>query len=136
MFILIKRPFIKTETIPKQKPVVTTSYKERDLLRIIDYIESHYYDPHISTRMIYQKLGIPPSRVFNLLKEKYQLSFKQLINKMRIEEAKRLLKETDLRIIDIAFDLGFNNISYFNNLFKMFESKTPSNYRYNGKDIS
>jgi AraC-like DNA-binding protein len=115
--------------IPGQKPLEVSSYKEQELARIRVYLESHYNDPEISTRMVYKELGIPQARVFELLKEKYRLTFKQLIIKMRIEEAKRILRETDLRIIDIAFSLGFNNISYFNNLFKTIVGETPSDYR-------
>jgi YesN/AraC family two-component response regulator len=79
--------------------------------------------------MLYTTLGIPQDRVFALVMSEYGLTFKQLINKMRIEEAKRMLKETDLRIIDIALNLGFNNISYFNNIFKANEGETPSDFR-------
>lgn len=126
----------KKEKFPKQRELLIPSYKERDLLQIKEFIETNYNSADISTRMVSESLGIPQSRVFELLKEEYGLTFKQLINKMRIDEAKRLLKETDFKIIDIALNLGFNNVSYFNNLFKMLEGETPSDYRekrMNGK---
>jgi AraC-like DNA-binding protein len=119
--------------LPDQRPLDVSSYREKELLRIKDFIESHYHDPNISTRMIYKVLGIPQDRVFDLLKQEYRLTFKQLINKMRIEEAKRILSNTDLRIIDIALNLGFNNISYFNNLFKSYEGISPSDFRDKNK---
>lgn len=103
------------------------------MLRIKEFIETNYHLADISTRMVSEKLGIPQSRVFELLKKEFSLTFKQLINKMRINEAKRLLKETELIVIDIALNLGFNNVSYFNNLFKMYEGETPSDYRENRK---
>ncbi|MBN1699881.1 MAG: helix-turn-helix transcriptional regulator [Spirochaetales bacterium] len=115
--------------LPRQKPLAIVSYRNKELQRIESFIESHYNNPGISTGMVYKRLGIPASRVFRLCLEEYNLTFKQLINTMRIKEAKRLLRETDLRIIDIALNLGFNDISYFNKLFKKQEHVSPSGYR-------
>jgi AraC-like DNA-binding protein len=47
----------------------------------------------------------------------------------RIQEAKRLLNETDLNVTEIAFRLGFNSHSYFSAIFKDQEGLTPSEYR-------
>jgi AraC-like DNA-binding protein len=115
--------------IPEQKHLDVTSIRDEQLHRIKAFLEAHYFDPDISTRMIYTTLGIPPARVFNLLKESYNLSFKQIINKMRIEEAKHLLLDSDLRITEIAMKLGFGQQSYFNRLFKKHEGISPSDYR-------
>jgi two-component system response regulator YesN len=115
--------------VPEQKSLEITSYRERDLARIREFIASRYSDPDISTRMLYEFLGIPPERVYALVLSKYDITFKQLINKMRIKEAKNLLRETDLRITDIAMNLGFNELTYFNRLFKKHEKMTPSDFR-------
>ena len=64
-----------------------------------------------------------------MLHKEYNLTLKRLANKMRMEEAKRLLRETDLRITDIALELGFNNITYFNHLFKDTVGIAPSEFR-------
>jgi AraC-like DNA-binding protein len=129
VFAIARRTRNTRLKIPDQKPIKVASYKAKDMARIKEFVESHYNDPDISTRMLYTTLGIPQDRVFALVMSEYGLTFKQLINKMRIEEAKRMLKETDLRIIDIALNLGFNNISYFNNIFKANEGETPSDFR-------
>jgi AraC-like DNA-binding protein len=134
IFLVAGKIAEKTEQLPLQKPIEVYSHRDVELKRIKEFIELNYSDVNISTRMVYERLGIPSYRVFKLLKEEYQLTFKQLINRMRIKEAKRLLKETDLRIIEIALQLGFNNISYFNNLFKTYEKQTPSEYRKNNNN--
>lgn len=119
---------------PQRRLVRISSYREEELLRIKEFIGENYCRADISTRMVGEVLGITPSRVYELIKEEYHLTFKQLINKLRIAEAKRLLKETDLLVTDIALNLGFNSVSYFNNLFKRFEGKTPSEYREEAQD--
>ena len=45
------------------------------------------------------------------------------------EHAKRLLKNSNLNITDIAFDCGFNSSSQFTNIFKKYVSLTPKEYR-------
>jgi AraC-like DNA-binding protein len=112
-----------------RKSVEIPSYRERDLARIKEFIEHHYSDPDISTNVISESTGIAPERIFELVSDEYGLTFKQLINKMRIEEAKRLLQESDLRVTDIAMNLGFNDLSYFNRIFKRYAKVPPSRFR-------
>lgn len=128
--VLIHRsPSQDQPLLPQGKPLEVTTYREKELLQVKEFITANYGLADISTRMIAQQLGLSQARVNELIKEEYQLTFKQLINKLRIEEAKRLLKETDLRITEIAFNIGFNNATYFNNLFRYYEQTTPSEYR-------
>jgi AraC-like DNA-binding protein len=129
VLIFLERRIFAKRSIPNGKSLEVPSYRDDELKRIREFIEAHYNVPDISTLMIYKELGIRASRVFRLVREEYSLSFKQLINRMRIEEAKRLLRETDRKVLAIAFDLGFNDISYFNRLFKQEEKMSPSEYR-------
>ena len=60
------------------------------------------------------------------------VSFPDFVNRYRFEEAKKILsnaKSTNLRIIDVAYDSGFNNKTTFTNVFKRYEGVTPSEYR-------
>ena len=49
--------------------------------------------------------------------------------RLRMERAKTLLRETDIKIIDIAFECGFGSSQYFANTFKHAVGATPSEYR-------
>ncbi len=64
-----------------------------------------------------------------LFKAKTNLSIREYINKKRIENATRLLLGTEYSIIDISYRVGFNNVTYFNRLFKKTHSITPLEYR-------
>lgn len=48
---------------------------------------------------------------------------------MRIKKAEYLLLHTELKIIDIALEAGFEDANYFSSLFKRETQMTPSNYR-------
>jgi AraC-like DNA-binding protein len=52
-------------------------------------------------------------------------TFTQYLLQLRIDEAQKLLQETELGIAEIAYRVGFDNLSYFNRSFKRISGKTP-----------
>ena len=56
-------------------------------------------------------------------------TFTQYLLHLRIQEAEKLLQETDLGIAEIAFRVGFENLSYFNRSFKAIVGTTPLQFR-------
>lgn len=66
------------------------------------------------------------SQIINQQEEKH---FSDYINTYRVRDAKKLLIETDHKIIHVAYDCGFNNKASFNNAFKKHTGMSPSQYR-------
>lgn len=67
-----------------------------------------------------------------VINEHFRLSFHELVNKYRIEEAKAMLErdaKRNLNIIDIAYEVGYNNKVTFNKAFKKDTQLTPSQYQ-------
>ena len=64
-----------------------------------------------------------------LFKREIGLSFSDYVLERRLKKAENLLKTTDEKIIEIALECGFNNISYFNRVFKEKNGISPSEYR-------
>lgn len=64
-----------------------------------------------------------------LFRSETGMSFKEYINNARVERAKILLRETDDKIIDISSAVGYNNVTYFNRVFKKYFSVSPDGYR-------
>lgn len=56
-------------------------------------------------------------------------TLRQYLNELRINDAKILLKNTDLSVTEIAFSVGFNNSNYFSDLFKKEVGKSPLQFR-------
>ncbi|MBN2736103.1 MAG: helix-turn-helix transcriptional regulator [Spirochaetales bacterium] len=123
--------YLRKKSVKKLKPqhVDYVNHRDAEMNRIKQYIQANYHDSNISTKKMQDFLGIPSSRIFNLIKEKYDCSFKQLIHDIRIEESKRLILESDLRITEISYKVGFNDTSYFNKVFKKSVGLSPSEYR-------
>jgi AraC-like DNA-binding protein len=105
------------------------TYEEEDIKKIMNSFKKHIFDPDFSIHTVYNMTGLSELRVSRLIKGKYNLSFKQLVNSIRLNEAKRLLLESDLKIYDIAFKIGYNNNTYFCKLFKSQFDITPKEFR-------
>ena len=65
-------------------------------------------------------------------KKEVGVSFSNYLNKIRIEQSKLLLKNTDSSIVEIAMEVGFEDQSYFSKVFKNLTKMTPKQYRQNG----
>ncbi len=80
-----------------------------------------------------QELNLSQRRINDLFKAEYGLSPKIYIGNLRLEEAKRLLIETDDDILNIAYCVGFKSLSVFYSFFKEQTGITPKNYRKENK---
>jgi AraC-like DNA-binding protein/mannose-6-phosphate isomerase-like protein (cupin superfamily) len=60
-------------------------------------------------------------------------TFVEYLNNVRIKEAKRLLKETNMNIISVALAVGFQNTTHFGRIFKAITNTTPLSYRKDNK---
>ncbi len=74
-------------------------------------------------------LGISGHRVVGIFKAVYGMTPKEYMDELRLKEAKRLLRETDEKVIDIAALVGYGGLSTFNRFFKDRIGITPLAYR-------
>lgn len=90
-----------------------------------------YKDPLISLALLSKKIQIPQSKISRILNEKSRKNFNELINEHRIKDAQELIinNPDSLKILDIAFEVGYNSKSTFNTAFKKFTGLTPSEFR-------
>ncbi len=96
--------------------------------KIMDYIHKNYkQDIAINTLADY--VGLSYSHVRKIFNDATGENIVNYINNMRIEEAQRLLRQTNMSINDIALSLGYNNKQSFNRFFKKYVSINPGEYR-------
>lgn len=76
-----------------------------------------------------QDLGLSRRRAVEIFKEAYGMTPKAYMDSLRLQEAKRLLVQTDSRIIDIAAVVGFGGLFTFNRFFKEKTGCSPNEYR-------
>ena len=64
-----------------------------------------------------------------LFKKATGVNFTEYVSRVRIEKAKNLLLNPNLRISEIAYEVGFQSLTHFNRVFKKFIGQSPTNYR-------
>ncbi len=69
------------------------------------------------------------SHISHLFKKRSGMTIKDYCNNLKLEDARKLLTETMLPVTEIAYDSGFNDVSYFISLFKTKYGLTPLKYR-------
>jgi len=94
----------------------------------IKYIHENFAEP-ISLLQLCDYLGLNNCYFCVLFKNQTGMTFSQYLNKVRINESKKLLEITDDSIIDISLAVGFNNHNHFSATFKKLTGVTPSVYR-------
>lgn len=110
--------------------VVLEPHRNKERSAIIAYIAEHYTDSDLTLEQLTRQVGISRNKVSEIIKDEIGLTFTAYINKLRLTEAARLLKESeDASVSEVAFAVGYNNPSYFNKLFKAEFGCTPKSYR-------
>lgn len=92
------------------------------------YIQEHYKE-NIGRNEIGAKFFVVPEYLAKVYKKKTGKTLKDYINEYRVEQAKILLRNPQMRVIDVAMETGFDNVSYFSTLFKKITGITPNDYR-------
>jgi len=94
-------------------------------------VDKVYRDSAINLDTLSEKLNTTRHNASQIINEHFDMNFFELINKFRIEEAVNLLEEDkngNLNIIDIAYEVGYNNKVTFNKAFKKSTSLTPTQF--------
>ncbi len=97
--------------------------------KIYSYILLNYQSNTISFTELCTELNMTKSSVCKFIKKVAKKSFSEIVIETRINDACKLLAETDLFISEICFKCGFNNLSNFNRGFKKLMVLTPKQYR-------
>jgi len=93
-----------------------------------DYIEEHF-GLRFGPDEMAERCNISLSYFSKLFRKVTSESFVNYVNRVRIRKACELLSTTDLSVTIIAYDLGFEDTSYFNKVFKRVTGSTPSSWR-------
>ncbi|KQX62996.1 response regulator [Paenibacillus sp. Root444D2] len=88
------------------------------------------YGEAITLQSVADELSIHPVSLSKLFKKETGQNFLDYLTEIRIEQAKRMLRDTNLKIYEIAEKIGYQEIQYFGKLFKKRTNMTPKEFRY------
>ncbi len=126
LFVRIRK---KRKELPEMKHVILKNYADEEYERILTYMGDNFTNKGLTTGIVAEQTGINSSKVSELLHQFRSQSYHQFLNSLRLEEAKKLLRETDRNVSEIASHVGYAYVNSFNRVFKEFEKKTPLEYR-------
>jgi AraC-like DNA-binding protein/ligand-binding sensor protein len=110
------------------KELQIKNVKNEKIQKAIEYICKDFTRP-ISAANVAEECNLSASRFVHLFKESAGKTFSEFLTEMRIEQAKKLLSETNMKIYDVAVDSGFSEQSYFGAVFKKNTGCSPGSYR-------
>ena len=118
----------REQILNKGEGVYRGMIMESTLMKILNYTYSSFSSP-INISSTSKKLFISESEIRELVQKKFNINFKDLIYLNRIRHAEALLLITDLPILDIAVNVGFNSTRSLTRTFRKMHGITPGEYR-------
>ena len=93
------------------------------------YVKENFRDPNISLISVAQHVGMSAAHFSTVFSQTTGRPFIHYLTGMRIEQAKELLKTTNMKLADIAMEIGYNEPNYFSHVFRKTTGMTPKEYR-------
>lgn len=119
----------------KQKNIVHEDVETEDspagsfiVKNALQYMEEHYNEK-LSLNKVAEKTYVSQWHLSKLLNKQEGKNFSELLNQIRIDHAKELLREPSYRIVDISEMVGFTDVAHFSRVFKKLEGISANEYR-------
>jgi AraC-like DNA-binding protein len=125
--LLLGVPKYQSSLLSKEELEKYMSLVDSSMLR-----ENFFTDPLISLERMSKNIKIPEKLLSQVINQSSGLNFNDFINKYRVENAKKMMLADDSRkVLEIAYECGFNSKTTFNSAFKKFTGVTPSEFKKN-----
>lgn len=116
-----------------EKPALLTDPGSSTLVdKAIRYIHAHYTE-ELTLQEVADQVHISRNYFSLLFKKQTGRNFIDYLIHLRIQHARRLLGESDLRVYEVAEQSGFGDVKYFSKLFRRMTGSTPQDYRTNAR---
>lgn len=94
-----------------------------------EFVMNNYKDPELSLGMAAEYASVSTGYLSGLFKKESGTNFVKYLTDVRMEKCMQLLKTTDMKTYEIAYETGFSNPHYFSISFKKYTGMSPSEFR-------
>jgi ligand-binding sensor domain-containing protein/signal transduction histidine kinase/AraC-like DNA-binding protein len=122
------RPSDSEENQSIIKQIVLRSNDEILLEKIMKIINNNIAEPELNVEMLAGGVGMSRVHMHRKLKELTNQSARDFIRSIRLKQAAEMLTHQKLTISDVAYAVGFSNLSHFSNSFHEFYGMSPKEY--------
>jgi len=128
----IRRIVLKIgESIVEEIGSTREQNKNKTINNAKHYIMQNYADPELNLSKVAENVNLSPSYLSQLFRKQSHCSFTDYLNYVRIEQAKRLLADTHMRVYEVADAVGYQSSKYFFQVFKQITGKRPREFGEN-----
>jgi len=105
-------------------------FKDKEKAAVLRFIATNYTNPDLDLDSVVAGTGANRNKVNEVLKAELGMTFTAYLKKLRLTESARLLTETPaVTVAEVAYSVGYANVSYFNKLFKEEYGCTPKVFK-------
>ena len=124
----LRKSFSREVTV-QPKNISVTSVDERFLTQAMEIMESHLSDDQFSVERFAEEMGMSRKNLLRKIKALTDQSVNEFIRNFRLQRAAQLLAANSATVSEIAYKVGFNNLSYFSKCFKELFGVVPNEYK-------
>jgi AraC-like DNA-binding protein len=103
----------------------TDSAENEFLTKLTETIEANLTNPQFGVSMLAKEMGMSRSNLHRKVNNTLKISVSQFINQVRLKKAKEILRHTSETVSEIAYKVGFSNVSYFIKCFHEYYGYSP-----------
>lgn len=122
----IREKYKATSYLPSTKDIAFNSYDEKLLKRVVNVIQGELDNPSLSVEYLSSEVGISRVQLFRKLKSLVGLSPADFIKDFRMKKAAQLLRTKNVKVAEVAYEVGFQDVEYFSKCFKKTYKINPS----------
>lgn len=104
-------------------------HKEDDFDKVFKLVDEHYTDYNLSLEMLADQIGVSISHISKEFKKRKGVTYMEYLTMLRMERAKALLRESDLSIKEVFYEVGYIDVYSASKKFKAYYGETPTAYR-------
>ena len=116
---------------PKEGTEAEAGCRKRSITDVLAYLHEHYLDPGFSAKYMAASFDTSVSNLSHFFKKNMGVSISAYVDQIKLEKAKQLLRDSDLKVGEIAELLQYGSSTGFAVMFKKYEGMTPKEYREN-----
>ncbi|MBP3391615.1 MAG: helix-turn-helix transcriptional regulator [Clostridia bacterium] len=116
------------DLLPKLKLSPIVPEEDTTVLMLLEYCRKHYREP-LSLERLSKEFHLSRGYISQIFNRKINMSFTHFVNALRVHTAVKLLKNSDMKIVDIAEEVGYTSLRSFNRAFMEIANSTPTVYR-------
>ncbi|MFS8611235.1 MAG: bifunctional transcriptional activator/DNA repair enzyme AdaA [Planifilum fulgidum] len=113
----------------------TSTYDpNRELIEEVKIILENEYDKPWTLQRLSERIGISSYYLQRLFKKETGISPKQYLNRIRVQQAKRLLMDEEQNVTEICYTVGFSDLSRFYQVFREATGSSPLAFKHGNKN--